>query len=327
LTTGGEYVIIHWEVTMFSPRFISLVHCVLAALLVASCDDNGCKSKPPDETLPAYTRVIRDYDYLDRTYFDLARHDTLVENDLQPGDSITFIELWYANVAGGHWFYDAKRCSLFVDPTHRDNYVTEATAGVFMAFGWDSTMGSFFCNPTSHFVILDKPLPQMGAMGAFIRFLRPGESTERTIGSYASDTLYSTLKLILAPYAQPSYVTWNYVWRNVYSLGTHLDPDSLIVDVRQGTARFPIEIVDSMSAGENGISYISILGLDSNADGRIDARNPQLLDLDRGHLRIPISGTPFADERLHPPVPELYCTAWISERVIASKYFFAVKVH
>jgi len=113
------------------------------------------------------------------------------------------------------------------------------------------------------------------------------------------DGVYYRMKLLKAPVSDQEVFTFQYVLRNIYSLG------SVNIDM----LKFGLRIERNVPAGagfpcldENGIAYIQIFGLDrddpqgsGNPDGLVDLWDPFILDLQKGLLRFPLDfPMPFA---------------------------------
>jgi hypothetical protein len=276
------------------------------------------------------TRVIRDNQFLDMTYFDLARRDSVSENDLLPGDSISELDLYFSvNDYADSYQNDKHSCRLFVDPfdTTNSRYANENVQGMFVSFiAKSSTYSNFYFHPIEHYVIMSQPVTGL-SIGAYIKYrrVRGPDTTYNEIGSRPDNSTY-TLKLIAKASPQPTDVTWNYVWRNVYSLGGRIeDPDNLQVKIYKGAATNTNDRDASDPDNQKGTSFIKLLGLDSDNNGQIDSRNEQIVDLTRGHLRFPRSREPFADDTLSDVVSMLYHTPSTStDRAKGSKYYLLV---
>lgn len=94
-------------------------------------------------------------------------------------------------------------------------------------------------------------------------------------------------------------VLWEYELKNIYYLGGTEISDVAINIFKETGA------IDS--AGENGKTYLQILGLDNNNDGKIDETVTyngilyQILYRDRGYLAFPLDPYPFANSELNVP--------------------------
>jgi hypothetical protein len=104
-----------------------------------------------------------------------------------------------------------------------------------------------------------------------------------------SDQLYYAMKLLKAPVARQNPWTYDYVVRNIYSLGG--------TDIDASTFDFRIESnqnINNPQQDESGLDYVRIFGLDMESpgggppDGRVDFHRPELFDLERGLLKFPV---------------------------------------
>jgi len=110
---------------------------------------------------------------------------------------------------------------------------------------------------------------------------------------------YYRMKLLKAPVSDQEVYTFQYVLRNIYSLG--------MMNIDIGT--FGLRIERNVPAGassphldENGLDYIRIFGLDrddsqgsGNPDGIVDLWDPFIFDLQNGLLKFPLDfPMPFA---------------------------------
>jgi hypothetical protein len=282
------------------------------------------------------TRVLRDYQYLDLTYFDLARRDTVSEGDLVPGDSITELELYFSvsDNANSEYANDKKKCHLFADPfdTLNSRYSSENVSGVFVPFSKNPSYRDYYYHPLDHYVIMPQPMTYV-SIGAYIKYRRKVGNTYGTtdyeIGS-RPDTVTSSsnaayvLKLVANASPQPSFVTWNYVWRNVYSLGGRIEnPDELELQVYRGDATSTSDRDVSDLNNQSGTNFINLLRIDNDNNGQVDGRDEQIVDRARGHLRFPTSRKPFSDPVLSERADDIYGVA--SGRQNATKYYLLIK--
>jgi hypothetical protein len=317
------------EAIMTTSRVFLALLFVSAAVFAISCNDQ-CNCPPPNHQTHYVSKVIRDYQYLDMTYFDLVRRDSVSENDLLPGDSITELDLYFSvGDYDNNYTHDKHICHLWVDPFDTTRYANENVKGTFVSFTRSTNYGTFYFHPTEHYIIMSQSITDI-SIGAYIKYRRwiNGDHTsyvDKEIGS-RPDTGFYTLKLIANANPQPSYVTWNYVWRNVYSLDGRIDdPDNLQVNIFKGNATNTIDRDPSDPNNQQGISYIHLLGLDSDNTGQIASRNPQIVDRTRGHLRFP-SREPFANPILEVHVDTLYHTNSSAVLTVASKYYLLMQM-
>jgi cell surface protein SprA len=128
--------------------------------------------------------------------------------------------------------------------------------------------------------------------------------TVDTVGNILGDTLQ--LKLIKHYAPDNSMISWEYLWRNVYSLSlgsATIDLDYLNIDIFEGN---PLDSSAHAyhSNHQDGYPFIQILGLDQYdgsanplPDGKADVFNNHIVDPDQRLLIFP-SRTPFADSTL-----------------------------
>ncbi|HID10354.1 MAG TPA: cell surface protein SprA [Candidatus Latescibacteria bacterium] len=133
------------------------------------------------------------------------------------------------------------------------------------------------------------------------------------------------LKLIKPRNSRPDYPTWNYIWRNVYYLGT------------KGINRdgFELRILKEVPGGqpqeaEDGVPYVRLLGLDRHGEEGLDTPpdglvDPEYIDFERGELIFP-DLRPFDSDsnRIAERLPQLYNSRDSRTRMEASKYFLEV---
>ncbi len=133
----------------------------------------------------------------------------------------------------------------------------------------------------------------------------PSLSSERTqeIGADSVNKYYrmKLLKgLVTAPRNDQRVHVFNYVLRNIYSLGgANIDPATFDLRIEQTTPN------DGLPAQDRGVDYIRIFGLDRRnaqgeavADGVVDADDPFLIDLVKGLLKFPLDfPRPFAADQ------------------------------
>ena len=112
------------------------------------------------------------------------------------------------------------------------------------------------------------------------------------------DSLFSHQDTLLADF-------WNYVIKNIYSLGTkNLDPENISIEIYRDSAGIFLD-------GENNKKYLQLFGLDENGDGKIEiSRNINgitytILDADKGLLIFPFP-EPFSIDSLTYPDSIIY---------------------
>ncbi|MCK4234101.1 hypothetical protein KAX75_06700 [candidate division WOR-3 bacterium] len=121
------------------------------------------------------------------------------------------------------------------------------------------------------------------------------------------------LKLLKPEMNQPSYETWDYELRNIYSIGTiNLAGKVSIVikKITQGEGEEPTT--------QEGIAFTKLLRIDEDEDGYIDG---QRLDSERGLIIFPTQH-PFADTALNDPNNIIYDTT--STNLELRKYYMEI---
>lgn len=287
-------------------------------------------------------RVIRDYQFLDNRFFDLrltgvsaAELQSIGLDDLLPGDSISKVVLYLP-------FQDesvAQRCSLYVNPNNRGVFQEEAISQLCLPetiYGDQpsTTTPSYVFHPSEHYIIIDRPTisnTSNNYFGVYMEVYRPSLDSTIVIGDEVGvedsrGNNYKIIKLIKRPVPDPSSITWNYAWRNVYSLGGQIsDPDALEVQIYKGQA-INVEDIDESALpydAESGDSYLHLLGLDEDDDGLIDRSN-QIVDYNRGLLRFP-SRQPFLSDVLGgDTIPAIYNTQNSTTLLQDSKFYLLV---
>ncbi|MFH2053934.1 MAG: cell surface protein SprA [bacterium] len=138
-------------------------------------------------------------------------------------------------------------------------------------------------------------IDQAGAIVATVGD-RPGAAPTQTLPDATG--LFYRLKLLKAPVNDNHPHIFNYVLRNIYSLGgANIDPQTFSLRIERNTTTEAQPQID-----EAGLDYIRIFGLDrENAqrtggpDGVVDFHNEYLFDLNKGLLKFPLDfPAPFA---------------------------------
>lgn len=287
-------------------------------------------------------RVVRDYQFLDNRFFDLRitgltpeqmQADTL--DDLMPGDSITKLVLYLPSTDQSV----AYPCSLYVNPNRRDGHQREALSRLCLSeTDYKNVPGnidpSYTYDPVQHYIIIDRPTISNNSnnyFGVYMEAYRPSTGDTVVIGdeegvTSEDGTKYRIIKLIKHESPDPSYVTWNYVWRNVYSLGGRIEnPDALQVTIYKGQATTVDDIDESELSyrKSDGQSYLHLLGMDVDDDGVIDRSN-QIVDYERGLIRFP-SRKPFLSAALEgDTVPTIYNSDNSTQLSQDSKYYLLI---
>lgn len=309
---------------------------------------------------------IRDYNYYPRRFYYLGRSKYLGENqyidydslkqDFQAGDSIGLADFWlYRSITTLDTLYNRSPHGLAcVDPTDTSQYREEREYRKFVPVDEKDyyvyrIMTEEIINETSiqatlPFVQLFFPLGENEIL-AYYAVVTHANGEKDTIGNLqwrippdsnlVNDTTF-LLKLLKPEKSKPQDVTWEYEWRNVYSLQSrNIDRDGLVIDVYKGISG--AEKTDVDQNHQNGVRYLQMLGLDRYdqsgnpiPDGIIDFSQ---IDFDDGLLFFP-DRHPFASKRsftdnqadtLSQQVPEIYNSNLSEDRTEASTYYISVE--
>ncbi len=275
---------------------------------------------------------IRDYQYATGRIFDLGRDGI----DFKPGDTIIYIDV-YTVLSTYQQNTVGIKAKFWVDPEDTTSYLTESSDA--LVTPEPVSKNSYYVDVENHYIIFDMAnAGSTGEIGVYMKVEREGTSSKKDtiiIGNVTSEP-YS-LKLIRHKNPDSSQVTWNYMWRNVYYLGsTNIDLNGLEIDVFKGPSG--TERNGQNLNHQNGVQYIKILGLDRYnqagaqiPDGLVDVRNG-IVDVVRGLLYFS-DREPFATSKMYPPdtvtlnvkVPEIYAFPSGSQQAItASQYYIVV---
>lgn len=277
------------------------------------------------------TKQIRDYQYLQRTYFFL---DSFYRNQFKnKRDQYGVVSFDPA--------YKIEDIDIYVDDNNSNNdiemaaspgwaiYMDSAAEGVA-----DSVRGWFhLLDPTDYFVdrnlgyiVLDSALPDDYLLAVAYRTAKG--TTYGDIDYQPGGAEAITLKLIKARRQRPEDPSWQYEWRNVYDLGTkNISPEGFELKIYKDVSGIHPE--DS----QDGIPYLRIFGLDKHGekpgsppDGLIDL-DEAIINRQRGELIFPDLEpfNPGPESPLKVKVPQIYQSRDEQTQRDASQYFIQVK--
>ncbi|UCD95050.1 MAG: cell surface protein SprA [Candidatus Zixiibacteriota bacterium] len=248
---------------------------------------------------------IRDWAYYDGKIYDLGR-----QSDFNEGDTIKAVEVYmYVETNTGVGIGDTA--VMLVDPDNPEFAPDEASISIVKVVEDD-----YFLDPIQHYIMFETPNAGLytGELGVWMIIKRVGGTLD-TVGNITSSP--DTLKLIKHRTPDSTMVTWNYMWRNVYSLkGRDIDPEGLEIRIykgENGTEDNP----DNLD-NQDGIPYIKILGLDQyqksgpeGSDDIADVHRPEIVNTAEGLLifpsREPFNATEtYGAEGLSEKIPEIY---------------------
>jgi len=261
------------------------------------------------------TVAIRDTEYRKHTIYDLgrkpiprARGNNLPEPDkydFGPGDSIVTAQVYIdvGSTRNDLQKYPSRQyyAICYIDPTAPLSDDPDSTHRYEKRFELMSS-SSYYINRKEEYLEF-LPTASIGSddvIGVYMQVYRAATRTVETIGCVQDcDTL--RLKLIKElPQISANNTTWDYEWKNVYSLGgTNINVTDLQVDIYKGSPLSSNQPNPDDNDHQNGVKYLEILGLDlgndqgtGNPDGQIDRYRP-IIDANLGYLVFP-DRHPFA---------------------------------
>jgi len=301
---------------------------------------------------------IRDYDYLKRRFFYLGRDNIFLDpthgtTDFQDGDSIIEFKLYRDTLCNSCIVYHGYACT---DPTNGTRDTSEFEYKSFVLVD----PSNYYLYPskivkdriaTLPFIELFTALGEFDVLAYYAKVLRRTSPTPETVyvGNLHywnpneiadGDTTY-LLKLIKPSESRYRQATWEYEWRNVYSLGsTNIEKDGLKINVYKGVSRS--EYTNNTDPDQqNGVRYIQILGLDkidqygyNNPDGvvdldRIDFNKGLLFFPDRHPFNSSRSFTQNGADTLNEKIPDIDSTTenyqFVQKLGEKSKYYIYVE--
>lgn len=272
--------------------FVSLA--ILVCSLFVACTRKSTKQEVPP---PTWSDIVRDYQYLPRTFYDLGYAD-----DFAPGDSILEIKLFKSN----HTINSNTQENLppfgiaYVDP---EDISASYPEGYFHRRFLEVNPNDYFVQRNQFWIQLFDALQANDILAAF-SVIRRSDATFDTVG-YLKDSCISaeeetcmTLKLIKPDAPRPTDYTWDYEWKNVYYLGArNIEREGFSLNIYKGLPY--VENINEDPNHQDGTPFLRILGLDlvdlngdPNPDGVVDYRQ---IDFGLGYLIFP-NRHPFAPD-------------------------------
>lgn len=307
---------------------------VLVCFLFVVCSKRPSKLTPA----PPWSTIIREYEYLKRTFYDLGYPDDFVLND-----SIVEIRLFKSNtmINLDTSANPAPFGIAYVDP---DDVSSSYPEGFFYRRFQEIDPNDYFVQRKELWIQFFESLQIYDILGAFY-VLRHADASLDTAG-FLKDSCHSaeketciTLKLIKPENPSPTDYTWEYEWRNTYYLGRrNIDEKGFKLDIFKG---FPyMEDIHKDLNTQDGTPYLRILGLDQldlsgniQPDGLVDQRQ---IDFSSGYLFFPnrhpfapypnISFTENPGDTLKDKVEHLYNSNRIVDHIEGSKYYIHAEI-
>jgi len=238
----------------------------------------------------AHAYKIRDYNYLKQIFYWLGDDDDFVD-----GDSIVEIRLFKSN--GNINTSTAENPAPFgiayVNPDSTSNSYPEE---FFHRRFQEIDVNDYFVQRNQHWIQFFNPIGGPDILGVFYVIWNPDKAKFDTTGflkdscTCAEAETCMTLKLIKPESPEPTDYTWDYEWKNVYSLGaTNIEREGFSLDIYEGFDK--AENINEDQNYQDSTRYLRIFGLDQldlnaeeNPDGIVDYRQ---IDFGLGYLIFP----------------------------------------
>jgi hypothetical protein len=272
--------------------------------------------------------VIRDYEYLARTFYWLGDDD-----DFAPGDSILEIKLFKNNtgISGNTAKDPAPFGNAYVDLEDTSASFPE---GSFRRRFQEIDPNDYFVQRNQHWIQFFSQIGTNDILAAYFEVLRY-DGTVYTAGSLkdsctsAEEETCMTLRLIKPQTPKPDDYTWDYEWKNVYYLGArNIEREGFHLDIYRGPDN--AENVTEDANYQDSTLYLRLFGLDEldlnadfNPDGIVDYK---WIDFGLGYLTFP-DPFPFSSRNgeLKEPVDTVYNSSRLEDRRNGSRYYIHVK--
>ncbi|MDH4210942.1 MAG: hypothetical protein OEV79_05795 [candidate division WOR-3 bacterium] len=242
-------------------------------------------------SVQAQADTIWDREYQKRRFFWLGTNETIIPESLQV--YIDDNNFQNNNVAGGITLYG----TAYVDVNGDDIIPDDTLQSEVGYFTLKYLEQDYIFIPGNNIVELKQGLQKDAeVLGVKYSLLRNGQIVN--VGGIVQDTV--VLKLVCPKSPDSTSVTWQYELRNYYQIvapGSRLDSLKIFYITPGGQHR---------DRNDVGDTYLEILGLDDNKDGRVDDYFGEYgFDAGRG-LLIFRDSLPFASDTLDDPDLEIY---------------------
>ncbi len=282
--------------------------------------------------------VIRDYEYLERTFYDLG-----YKGDFSNGDSIVEIKLFKSNstINSNTAQNPAPFGVAYVNPKDTMFYHDETVLRRFQ----EIDVNDYFVQREQYWIQFFR-LPVKDDILATYYIVRHSNPVSYDTVGFVKDSCTSAegeicmrLKLIKPDTPEPKDYTWEYEWKNVYFLNsTNIDREGFSLDIYKGLPH--AENITTDKNFQDSTLYLRVFGLDQldlnaaeNPDGIVDYRQ---IDFGLGYLIFPnrhpfapipssVYYTGNAGDSLKERVEEIYSSNQLQDRVEKSKYYIYVK--
>jgi len=260
-------------------------------LTMITSQDKGSSQKAEFKAgAETHAYKIRDYNYLKRTFYWLGDDDDFVD-----GDSIVEIRLFKSNqdINSNTAENPAPFGIAYVNPDSTSNSYPEE---FFHRRFQEIDVNDYFVQRNQHWIQFFNPIWEHDILGVFYVVWNPDKAKFDTTGflkdscTSAEQETCMTLKLIKPDDPKPTDYTWDYEWKNVYSLGArNIEREGFRLDIYEGFDK--AENIDEDPNYQDSTRYLRIFGLDQldlnaeeNPDGIVDYRQ---IDFGLGYLIFP----------------------------------------
>ncbi len=290
-----------------------------------------------------HKQKIRDYDYLQRTFYFLGQdakmndgghtHSIPYQYEFFLGDSIIDIKLFKSNQYINN--PTAQNLSPFgiayVDPENEDTLESYNEEPLFRRFE-EIDPDDYFVSRTEYWIQLYQSLQSLDILAAYYVILREDGKVD-TVGnikdscSTSEEDTCMKLRLIKPDTPSPKDFTWEYEWKNVYSLrAKNINKEDFKLDIYKGALN--AENIQEDKNTQDSTLYLRIFGLDQldlsgnpQPDGVVDYRQ---IDFGWGYLIFP-QRYPFSADTLQEKVNSIYSSNNMNDRREESKYYIYVE--
>jgi hypothetical protein len=283
--------------------------------------------------------VIRDYEYLERTFYDLG-----YTGDFSAGDSIVEIKLFKSNttINSATATNPAPSGVAYVNP---QDTLAVYPEGTFLRRFQEIDPEDYFVQREQHWIQFFRTPDKNDIVATYYIVRHSNPFSYDTVGfvrdscTSAEGEICMHLKLIKPDNPKPTDYTWDYEWKNVYFLNSkYIEREGFHLDIYKGTPNAENTTVDKNY--QDSTLYLRVFGLDQldlNAapkpDGIVDYRQ---IDFGLGYLifpnRHPFAPTPSSAyytgnpaDSLKEKVESIYSSNQLQDKVEESKYYIYVQ--
>jgi len=290
-----------------------LVMPVLALAFLSACDSEDPVA--PSVQDPPLEYVIEASDYLNFRFFKLDLPGKEIPGGRVPGDRILeeTVHIFQLMPPGEPTSQDILNVAVYVDSLGFRNWdgIDFYDPYLYGRVWREITTWNPYRDDIDQFVAVDLGKQYLARdVLAVVYSVRKADGTESRVGDFpgidqpeqtlpgGQGEMYYRMKLLKAPVWQEEPHSFDYVLRNIYSLGgNNIDPTGFALRIERNQPGG-----NHFKQDENGLDYIRIFGLDRGdphggrvPDGRVDLWDPNLFDLARGLLKFPLDFPhPFA---------------------------------